>query len=310
MSNNISESYYLTQFDSSVRTQLESGAFLSLCEHLSNLSQEVQNIDMMCTAGFNRTCLSKWLVRQARIVAKSDPEAKELLDAYGHSQAARDVYGCDYHKWRKEFEPKPTIEQMQKFKQTEPMHAVHTSDTVVRKGMTVAMTETFNQTYRKRLQAGAFRMVCKHLRERTDEVSNIALKTVTGFDRNDLAKWIVMEARKLAAIASHMEDIDDEEAKLIHSLDELDIERAAVMIYGCAYSEWASQHEKEPTRDELNLCKSRKSLFAKHDETILANRGDFLPDVEETLRPDKLVTTPKKDKKLFKLGFIFKRDDI
>ena len=59
-----------------------------------------------------------------------------------------------------------------------------------------------------------------------------------------------------------------------------------------------------------NLCKSRKSLFAKHDEAILANRGDFLPDIEETLRPDKLVTTPKKDKKLFKLGFTSKRDDI
>ena len=80
------------------------------------------------------------------------------------------------------------------------MHAVHTSDTVVRKGMTVAMTETFNQTYRKRLQAGAFRMVCKHLRDRTDEVSNIALKTVTGFDRNDLAKVCI--------ILDHKFDID------------------------------------------------------------------------------------------------------
>ena len=40
----------------------------------------------------------------------------------------------------------------------------------------------------KKLQAGAFEQLCIHLQERSDEVQNIDLMTVSGFCRNCLAK--------------------------------------------------------------------------------------------------------------------------
>lgn len=40
----------------------------------------------------------------------------------------------------------------------------------------------------ERLEAGAFRRLCEHLRHRSDAVQNIDLMTVGGFCRNCLAK--------------------------------------------------------------------------------------------------------------------------
>ena len=40
----------------------------------------------------------------------------------------------------------------------------------------------------KRLESGAFQSLCEHLRERSDEVPNIDLMTVSGFCRNCLSK--------------------------------------------------------------------------------------------------------------------------
>ena len=40
----------------------------------------------------------------------------------------------------------------------------------------------------RRLEAGAFQSLCEHLRERSDEVPNIDLMTVSGFCRNCLSK--------------------------------------------------------------------------------------------------------------------------
>jgi hypothetical protein len=40
----------------------------------------------------------------------------------------------------------------------------------------------------EKLQAGAFRSLCQHLQERSDEVQNIDLMTLGGFCRNCLAK--------------------------------------------------------------------------------------------------------------------------
>ena len=42
--------------------KLEAGAFRSLCNHLKERSEEVQNIDLMTISGFCRNCLAK--VRQ------------------------------------------------------------------------------------------------------------------------------------------------------------------------------------------------------------------------------------------------------
>src|SRR3569623_1481380 len=40
----------------------------------------------------------------------------------------------------------------------------------------------------EKLQAGAFRSLCQHLQERSDQVANIDLMTLSGFCRNCLAK--------------------------------------------------------------------------------------------------------------------------
>ena len=40
----------------------------------------------------------------------------------------------------------------------------------------------------EKLEAGAFRQLCHHLQERSDEVANMELMTLAGFCRNCLAK--------------------------------------------------------------------------------------------------------------------------
>ena len=47
----------------------------------------------------------------------------------------------------------------------------------------------------QKLEAGAFRLLCDHLRERSDEVQNIDLMTISGFCRNCLAKVRTRENR-------------------------------------------------------------------------------------------------------------------
>ena len=44
----------------------------------------------------------------------------------------------------------------------------------------------------EKLEAGAFQSLCSHLRERSDEVQNIDLMTVSGFCRNCMAKASVL----------------------------------------------------------------------------------------------------------------------
>ena len=42
-----------------VMEQMAAGAFRSLCEHLRQRSDQVQNIDLMTIGGFCRNCLAK-----------------------------------------------------------------------------------------------------------------------------------------------------------------------------------------------------------------------------------------------------------
>lgn len=55
--------YVEEHFPSSVVEKLEAGAFRSLCKHLQERSDEVQNIDLMTVSGFCRNCLAKASVR-------------------------------------------------------------------------------------------------------------------------------------------------------------------------------------------------------------------------------------------------------
>ena len=52
-------SYVEEYLPPSIVEKLEAGAFQSLCNHLKERSNEVQNIDLMTVSGFCRNCLAK-----------------------------------------------------------------------------------------------------------------------------------------------------------------------------------------------------------------------------------------------------------
>ena len=111
------------------------------------------------------------------------------------------------------------------------------------------------------LEAGAFRSLCAHLQERSDEVQNIDLMTLSGFCRNCLAKWVVLEARKLADELKKQGQSGAGDGKLILTkekrqsviqvLDALGYDEAAEEIYGCAYPEWKKRHAKKATEEQM-----------------------------------------------------------
>lgn len=75
------------------RTELEAAAFRRLVEHL-DAHRDVQNIDLMNTAGFCRNCLAKWYraAAEARGIALSDDDARER------------IYGMPYAEWKAKFQ--------------------------------------------------------------------------------------------------------------------------------------------------------------------------------------------------------------
>ena len=78
--------------EESTRTEIEAAVFRRLVTHFRE-NTEVQNIDVMNTAGFCRNCLSKWYRQAAeeRGVELSDPEARET------------VYGMPYAAWKTKY---------------------------------------------------------------------------------------------------------------------------------------------------------------------------------------------------------------
>jgi uncharacterized protein len=71
------------------RTELEAAAFRRLVEHLRERS-DVQNLELMDTAGFCRNCLSKWYR------AAAEERGIELRDA----DARTAIYGMPYEEWK------------------------------------------------------------------------------------------------------------------------------------------------------------------------------------------------------------------
>lgn len=71
------------------RTEIEAAVFRRLVEHFRQRT-DVQNLDVMNTAGFCRNCLAKWYR------AAAAERGLELEDA-----AAREiVYGMPYDEWK------------------------------------------------------------------------------------------------------------------------------------------------------------------------------------------------------------------
>ena len=72
---------------------LEAATFRRLLAHLQQRT-DVQNIDLMNTAGFCRNCLSKWLREEA------SQQGVEIEDA----DARQQVYGMPYSEWKANFQ--------------------------------------------------------------------------------------------------------------------------------------------------------------------------------------------------------------
>jgi len=72
---------------------LQAAAFRRLLSHLQQRT-DVQNIDLMNTAGFCRNCLSKWLREEAV------QQGLEIDDA----DARQHVYGMPYSEWKANFQ--------------------------------------------------------------------------------------------------------------------------------------------------------------------------------------------------------------
>ena len=79
--------------DDTTRTEIEAAAFRRLVEHFRERT-DVQNIDVMNTAGFCRNCLSKWYRAAAadRGVELDYDEVREI------------IYGMPYAEWKARYQ--------------------------------------------------------------------------------------------------------------------------------------------------------------------------------------------------------------
>lgn len=98
--------------DEKTRIELEAAAFRGLVEHLQRRT-DVQNIDMMNTAGFCRNCLAKWYAAAA----------KERGIDINYDGARRIIYGMPYEEWRNKYQTEATADQKRKYEETTPLHA-------------------------------------------------------------------------------------------------------------------------------------------------------------------------------------------
>ncbi|HSX62456.1 MAG TPA: DUF1244 domain-containing protein [Tahibacter sp.] len=91
--------------------ELEAAAFRRLLAHL-NARTDVQNIDLMITAGFCRNCLADWYREAAaeRGVELSKDDARER------------VYGMPFAQWKAQHQKDATPEQLAAFERAQKAH--------------------------------------------------------------------------------------------------------------------------------------------------------------------------------------------
>ena len=92
------------KMDDKTREALEAAAFRRLVSHLRQRT-DVQNIDMMITAGFCRNCLGDWY-REA---------AAERGITLGKDEARAQVYGMAPDEWKAKHQKEATPEQKAAF---------------------------------------------------------------------------------------------------------------------------------------------------------------------------------------------------
>ncbi len=105
--------FWRKTLDNKTRTEIEAAAFRGLVEHLQQRT-DVQNIDLMNLAGFCRNCLSKWYM------AGANEQGEEV----SYDEAREVVYGMPYSEWKDNYQHKASSEQLQRFEETKPQHAV------------------------------------------------------------------------------------------------------------------------------------------------------------------------------------------
>jgi hypothetical protein len=98
--------------DERTRTELEAAVFRRLVNHLCKRT-DVQNIDMMITAGFCRNCLGDWYREAAA------GKGIEL----GKDEARGLVYGMPPGEWKARYQKEATPEQQQAFEQSQKTHS-------------------------------------------------------------------------------------------------------------------------------------------------------------------------------------------
>jgi hypothetical protein len=92
------------KMDERMRTELEAAVFRRLVDHLRTRT-DVQNIDMMITAGFCRNCLGDWY-REA---------AAEQGIELGKDEARGLIYGMAPAEWKTRYQKEATPEQKAAF---------------------------------------------------------------------------------------------------------------------------------------------------------------------------------------------------
>lgn len=96
---------------SDITTELEAAAFRRLLDHLRRRT-DVQNIDLMITAGFCRNCLADWYREAAA------GRGMEL-----DKDAARErIYGEPFAQWKANHQPEATAEQLAAFAKAQEKH--------------------------------------------------------------------------------------------------------------------------------------------------------------------------------------------
>ena len=90
---------------------LEAAVFRRLLAHL-DARKDVQNIDLMITAGFCRNCLADWYreAAEAEGIAMNKDQAREL------------VYGMPFGEWKAKYQPEATPEQLAAFAAAQKKH--------------------------------------------------------------------------------------------------------------------------------------------------------------------------------------------
>ena len=97
---------------STSQTEIEAAVFRRLLEHLGRRT-DVQNIDLMITAGFCRNCLADWYREAAaeRGIEIDKDAAREI------------VYGEPFAAWKAKHQKEATPEQLAAFEAAQKKHA-------------------------------------------------------------------------------------------------------------------------------------------------------------------------------------------